>query len=638
MDKFDVVVAGGGHAGIEAALATARMGIKTALVTLNPASIGKMSCNPAIGGLAKGHLVREIDALGGEMAKIIDATGIHFKMLNLSKGPAVWSPRAQADRIHYMKEAQRRVFSQDGLKVIQGSVSGLKVKKNKVVGAVLDDGSAIPCHSLILTCGTFLNACIHIGLKNLESGRAGECSIRGLTDNLVDLGFKTGRLKTGTPPRVHRDSINFGKTEEQVPDNPPTPFSFQTEKINRKQLSCYITYTNESTHQLLESGLDRSPMYTGVIKAVGPRYCPSIEDKVVRFSDKPRHQIFLEPEGFDNPEVYVNGFSTSLPEDVQVKALRTIPGLEQSQVLRLGYAVEYDFFPSYQLYPTLETKLVENLYFAGQINGTSGYEEAAAQGLIAGINAGLKIHNKPPLVLDRSEAYIGVLIDDLINKTILEPYRMFTSRAEFRLLLRHDNADLRLIQYGYRVGLIPEHIYNSCENKRNKIADLVSKVQAARIDPEIFQGLAKRYNWKPIEISTPLEKLIKRPEIELKPFIDLLPDFPDYSEIEIRDVEFTIKYEGYLKRQQELVDKFRRLEHKLIPPDFDYSKISSISSESREKLKQIKPQSLGQAMRIAGVRQSDLAILMIYLEKNSFRKHRVSRETRNKRMTINKHA
>ena len=631
MEKFDVIVAGGGHAGIEAALAAARMSMKTALVTLKSETIGKMSCNPAIGGLAKGHLVREIDALGGEMAKIIDATGIHFKMLNQSKGPAVWSPRAQADRINYMRNAQQRVFSQSNLKVINSSVVGFQIKNNKVVAAVLENGSLIQCSSLILTCGTFLNGRIHIGLRNLESGRAGENAVKGLTENLKNLGFRTGRLKTGTPPRVHRDSIDFSKVTEQLPDNPIVPFSFQTKEIRRKQLSCYITYTSEATHELLKTGLDRSPMYTGVIKALGPRYCPSIEDKVVRFADKKRHQIFLEPEGFENPEVYVNGFSTSLPEDVQLKAIKTVTGLENAQVIRLGYAVEYDFFPSFQLYPTLETKIVENLYLAGQINGTSGYEEAAAQGLMAGINAGLKLQENPPLILNRSEAYIGVLIDDLINKTILEPYRMFTSRAEFRLMLRHDNADLRLMKHGYRIGLLPEPAYEQMLKKREKIELLQKRLDKERIKPENFNLYAEILDVSPINVSIPLKKLLKRPEIRLKQFIPMLNLDSEYSDSVIDDVEFIIKYDGYLKRQQDLIEKFKKMENQIIPDEFNYDEIPSISSESREKLKQIRPRSLGQVLRISGVRQGDVAVLMIYLEKKYQRKIKrsVSRETTN---------
>ncbi len=624
---YDIIVAGGGHAGIEAALAAARLGLKTAMVTLRKDTIGKMSCNPAIGGLAKGHLVREIDALGGEMARIIDATGIHFKMLNRSKGPAVWSPRAQADRLAYMKNAQRRILNQPGLTVIEGSVNGLVVKQGRVAAAVLEDGSTVPCRALILSAGTFLNGRIHIGLSNFESGRAGEKAVNGLTEQLRALGFETGRLKTGTPPRIHRDSIDYSKVIEQVPDNPPIPFSFQTQRIDRPQLSCYITYTTAETHEHLRAGLDRSPLYTGVIKAVGPRYCPSIEDKIVRFADKERHQIFLEPEGFDNPEVYVNGFSTSLPEDVQLAALHSVPGLERARIIRLGYAVEYDFFPSFQLQHTLETKLVENLYFAGQINGTSGYEEAAAQGLMAGINAALKLLDREPLVLDRSEAYIAVLIDDLINKTILEPYRMFTSRAEFRLLLRQDNADLRLMEKGYRIGLLPEPVYERMLRKRECIQELERYLRDRSLSPAQFNPLANQLGSAPIKISTPLRQLVKRPEVRLNDLLSRVEDGSTFPKEVVAQVEFSTKYEGYLKRQQDLVEKFRRMEDRALPEDLDYDRVPSLSAESREKLKQVRPRSLGQASRISGVRHSDIAVLMVYLEKYHRDRNYVSRET-----------
>jgi tRNA uridine 5-carboxymethylaminomethyl modification enzyme len=616
-DKYDIIVAGGGHAGIEAALACARLGLKTALITLKIETIGKMSCNPAIGGLAKGHLVREIDALGGEMAKITDRVGIHFKMLNKSKGPAVWSPRAQADRLAYAKTAQEVLLNQINLDIIEASVNGLKVKNKRVVAAVIDNGHAVPCQALVLTCGTFLNGKIFIGLNSFSSGRAGEMPVRGLTETLVDLGFKTGRLKTGTPPRIHRDSIDFRKLEEQQPDNPPTPFSFQTEKILTDQICCYIAYTNQTTHKYLKSGLNRSPMYTGLISGTGPRYCPSIEDKVVRFSEKDHHQLFLEPEGVNHSEIYVNGFATSLPEDVQIKAMHTITGLEKAQFIRLGYAIEYDFFPSYQIKHTLETKRIAGLYFAGQINGTSGYEEAAAQGLMAGINVALKIRGEEPLILSRSQAYIGVLIDDLINKAILEPYRMFTSRAEFRLLLRHDNADIRLMGIGRKIGLLPEWPYNRTEKKKQKIEQLLQIINSSSIRPEIYNNYAISHNIDPIQQKMPIRQLIKRPELKIDDLLNMAGIHNSFSEDELVHAEYITKYEGYLKRQGELVNKLNRMENRSIPDNFDYTAIPSLSAESREKLVKIRPKSLGQATRIPGVRHGDITILMIYLEKYS---------------------
>jgi tRNA uridine 5-carboxymethylaminomethyl modification enzyme len=625
--NYDVIVAGGGHAGIEAALAAARLGLHTALVTLRIDTIGKMSCNPAIGGLAKGHLVREIDALGGEMAKLTDRAGIHFKILNKSKGPAVWSPRAQADRLQYSRLAQQAVLSHPNLEVISASVNGLRVTKGKVAAALLNQDEWVPCRALILTCGTFLNGRIYIGLNSFSSGRAGEMPVHGLTKALVNLGFVAGRLKTGTPPRVHRDSLDYHQLEEQPPDYPPVPFSFQTDVLTQRQLSCHITYTNKQTHEFLRMGLDRSPMYTGLISGIGPRYCPSIEDKVVRFSDKERHQLFLEPDGFDNPEVYVNGFATSLPEDIQYKALRSVVGMENAHIVRLGYAVEYDFFPSYQIHPTLETKNIAGLYFAGQINGTSGYEEAAAQGLMAGINAALKLRKQPPLILDRSRAYIGVLIDDLINKTILEPYRMFTSRAEFRLLLRHDNADLRLMETGKEIGLLPESAYRRMENKRQKIEQLLEQTGRISISPERFNELARKTNSSFITQSVPMRQLMRRPEIDLKGLLEIAGVDNGYTLDELVHVEFVVKYEGYLKRQAELVEKFKKLENRPIPAGFNYHTVASLSSEAREKLIKIRPASLGQASRIAGVRYGDIMVLLIYLEKYFRNQEPVSRET-----------
>ncbi|RLD17083.1 tRNA uridine-5-carboxymethylaminomethyl(34) synthesis enzyme MnmG [candidate division KSB1 bacterium] len=613
MNKFDVVVVGGGHAGIEAAYVPAKLGLKTALVTLDKRKIGLMSCNPAIGGLAKGQLVREIDALGGLMAKITDIAGIHFKMLNTSKGPAVQSPRAQTDRLGYAKTAGKFMEATENLTVIEDMAVGVKIKNSRITHIVLRDSGTIETKAAIITAGTFLNGVIYIGLNKLAAGRAGELPAVGLTESLVAYGFESGRLKTGTPPRVHRDSINYEKLIIQQPDKVPVPFSFSTEKITQPQINCYITHTNEKTHEILRSGFARSPLFTGMIHGAGPRYCPSIEDKIFRFSGKNKHQIFLEPEGYASEEVYVNGFSTSLPIDTQERAIRTIPGLENAKIIRLGYAVEYDFFPPHQLKNTLETKPVENLFFAGQINGTSGYEEAAAQGFIAGINAAHNLLDKEPFTLDRSDAYIGVLIDDLINKIHTEPYRMFTSSAEFRLLLRHDNADLRLMEKGWRLGLIEEKTYEKLVRKKEEIQKLEERLRTAKINPEAFNekfGDISRGIKRPQKAA----EILKRPEIKLN---DLLPLISEerYLESVIKEVEYNIKYHGYIERQKQQVLKFKQLERKLLPKDFDYSKIEALSAESREKLSKIKPLNLGQAARISGVKPADLTVLMIYLEK-----------------------
>lgn len=626
MNRYDVIVVGGGHAGIEAAVVASKMKASVALVTMRRDTIGKMSCNPAIGGLAKGHLVKEIDALGGAMGVLIDAAGIHFKMLNRSKGPAVWSPRAQADRWYYARVAQRFLESLPNLTIIEGTVKEILVRQSSVAGVMLDDGSVIHGRSVILTTGTFLNGKIFIGLKQMESGRAGEPPVKGLTEQLRSLGFSSGRLKTGTPPRIHRDSIDYSKVEEQKPDNPPVPFSFRTSHIDRPQLSCYITYTNSRTHDVLRTGFDQSPMYMGLIQGIGPRYCPSIEDKIVRFADKERHQIFLEPEGFDNPEVYVNGFSTSLPEHVQIQAIHSVPGLEKARILRLGYAIEYDFFPTYQLHYTLETKIINNLYFAGQINGTSGYEEAAAQGLIAGINAVLKLQGKEPFTLGREESYIGVLIDDLITKETVEPYRLFTSRAEFRLLLRSDNADLRLMEKAYALGTITSEEFRYLETKRKNIEQLNTLIEEMRITPEEYGQLDPTQT---IRQKIPAVEVLKRPEIELNDLFRLKRISQNYPQDVLIEVEFSIKYRGYIQRQLELVEKFRKQENRTIPPHIDYDLIPSLSHEAREKLKKIRPANLGQASRIQGVRHGDLTVLLIYLEKHDSNRKDVSRETVN---------
>ncbi len=622
---YDVIVIGGGHAGIEAASASARMGCRVALITMDENKIGLMSCNPAIGGLAKGQLVREIDALGGEMAKIADDSGIHFKMLNTSKGPAVWSPRAQADRQHYSIVAKRRLQSIKNLDIISGTTTGLLEKNNIIAGVKLSDGTDISAKAVILTAGTFLNGVVYIGLKSFKSGRAGDLSVCGLTENLVSLGFKSGRLKTGTPPRLDKNSIDFSKFEEQKPDNPPIPFSFSKRSINRKQISCFIGHTNENTHKILREGFEFSPMFTGRIKSIGPRYCPSIEDKINRFSERKRHQLFLEPEGYTNTEIYLNGYSTSLPENIQKRSIKTIEGLEKARIARLGYAVEYDFFPPDQLKFSLETKRINGLFFAGQINGTSGYEEAAAQGIVAGINAAAQILKMDTLRISRAEAYIGVLIDDLINKSTLEPYRMFTSRAEFRLFLRQDNADLRLSKYGKKYGLLTTKENNQVLQKARSANELNEYINKNKISPGEFD---RHYKNISSSIAQPqlIKTLIKRPEVKLKVLLGT-KDNEFFSQEAIQEVEFNTKYDGYLKRNLELIQKFEQQEKRKIPPKFDYESIKSLSLEARDKLSQIQPVSLGQASRISGVSPADLSVLMIYLEKEKY-KNSVSRGTK----------
>jgi tRNA uridine 5-carboxymethylaminomethyl modification enzyme len=616
----DVVVVGAGHAGIEASLAAARMGCSTLLVTMDRRATGRMSCNPAIGGTAKGHLVREIDALGGEMGKLADATGIHFRILNRSKGPAVWSPRSQNDREWYNREASARIETQPGLRLVEDSLADVIVKGGELVGVRLAGGNTVRCRTLVLCSGTFLNGVMHTGETTTTGGRYGEGASTGVTERLKTLGFVAGRLKTGTPPRLSLRTIDLSSTEMQEADPVPQPFSFQTGKITNRQIPMYLTYTNPRTHEILRLGFSRSPMFTGRIQGVGPRYCPSIEDKINRFAGRDRHHLFLEPEGYETDVVYVNGFSTSLPLDIQQRAIETVPGLEKALIIRPGYAVEYDYFPPHQVRHTLETKLVCGLFFAGQINGTSGYEEAAAQGMIAGINAALKVRGEDPFVLGRDEAYIGVLIDDLINKGTEEPYRMFTSCAEYRLLLRQDNADTRLMRKGHRLGLIPLESIERLDRKEERVRlgkqmlrqVRVNEAQAEQLLAGGVSGIAGG--------STSLEQLLRRPEVSIAdllrlPLVDIhehlsaLRGDPESSQ----QVEIETKYEGYLRRQEEQVQLFGKNEGVSIPEAFDYHAIRSLSAEGREKLQHVRPRSLGQASRISGVTPADVAVLMITL-------------------------
>jgi tRNA uridine 5-carboxymethylaminomethyl modification enzyme len=630
--SYDVVVVGGGHAGIEAALASSRMGCNVLMITMSKDAIGRMSCNPAIGGTAKGHLVREIDALGGEMGKIADATGIQFRLLNRSKGPAVWSPRCQSDREWYSKEARRRLEGQNGLSILEDSIvsveteAGTASTKRRIVGVITTSGRKVRCRSVVLSAGTFLRGLMHTGMKNREGGRYGEAPSKGLTESLVGLGIVSGRLKTGTPPRIDLSTIDLSKIETQYSDDPPQAFSYSTQEITNQLIPMYLTYTNPETHQILRKGFDRSPLFTGVIKGVGPRYCPSIEDKIVRFEDKDRHQIFLEPEGHDTNVVYVNGYSTSLPEEIQLEGLRSINGLEKVGMLRPGYAVEYDFFPPHQVKLTLETKIVDGLFFAGQVNGTSGYEEAAAQGLVAGINAALQVKNRAPFILKRSEAYIGVLIDDLVNKSTDEPYRMFTSRAEHRLVLRQDNADRRLMKKGFDLGLVDSAMIERLKKKEELIAEFIAMADQQTLAPETVNPYLASVLEGRIGERERLSKLLKRPGVKLAEILDLdsLSDQPTAKKILslenpklrreiVEQIEIDLKYEGYIQRQVEQIEKFDKFEDQKIPIDYDYSKIKSLSTEGREKLSKVKPESIGQASRISGVTASDVSILMVSL-------------------------
>ena len=613
--KYDIIVVGAGHAGCEAAAAAANMGSKVLLATMNMGTIAQMSCNPAVGGVAKGQIVREIDALGGLTGVVTDESAVQFRMLNLSKGPAMWSPRAQSDRVMFAERWRSLLEKNKNIDFWQEMIISIMVKKNKVVGVKTSLGLEIQSKAVVLTNGTFLNGVIHVGEKNFGGGRTGEKSSKGITEQLEALGFVSGRMKTGTPPRLDGRTINYGLMEEQKGDKRPGLFSFKSKKGLKKQLSCHITYTNKKTHTILEGGFSKSPMFNGRIKAIGPRYCPSIEDKITRFSERDRHQIFVEPEGWNTVEVYVNGFSTSLPEDTQLKALRSIRGFEKVKMFRPGYAIEYDYFPPTQLEHTLETKPIENLYFAGQINGTTGYEEAACQGLVAGINAHNKILKKDPFVLSRSQAYIGVLIDDLINKGTDEPYRMFTSRAEHRILLRQDNADIRLTRLGYKIGLADKKRIEELQKKEKDIASLGKEIKTEKLIPEKVNKFLCSVGSAKIKEKKTLRALTKRPNVSLNDLLGMVELKKDYKKEVIDQVEINLKYESYIKKETEVVEKIERLENSRIPASFNYSDVASLSAEGKEKLNKIKPKSIGQASRISGVSPSDVSILMVYLKK-----------------------
>jgi tRNA uridine 5-carboxymethylaminomethyl modification enzyme len=619
LPEYDVIVVGAGHAGCEAAAASANMGSKVLLVTMNMGTIAQMSCNPAMGGVAKGQIVREIDALGGQSGIVSDKSMIQFRMLNMSKGPAMWSPRTQNDRMRFAEEWRLTLEAIPNVDFWQEMARELLVENGRVVGIKTALGIEIKGKAVVLTNGTFLNGKIHIGEKNFGGGRTGEKAATGLTEQLVSLGFESGRMKTGTPPRVDGRSLDYSKMEEQPGDLLPGKFSYSDTKPLQKQVSCWITYTNEDVHADLREGFEKSPMFSGRIKGLGPRYCPSIEDKINRFAERDRHQIFVEPEGWNTVEIYVNGFSTSLPENVQHQALTKIPGFEKVKMFRPGYAIEYDFFPPTQLKLTLETQLIDNLYFAGQINGTTGYEEAACQGLMAGINAHNKVHEKDPFILKRSEAYIGVLIDDLVNKGTLEPYRMFTSRAEYRILLRQDNADLRLTEMGHKIGLAGDERMEKVIDKKSDIKQLTDELLKIKVEPNLINDELINLSTATIREKIHAVNLIRRPEIGMNELKTLNPEINallgKYSTEVQEQVEIGIKYENYIEREQKLAEKIGNLDSYKIKSDFEYDRVKALSAEGREKLKKIKPETIGQASRISGVSPADISILTVYLGK-----------------------
>ena len=617
--KYDVIVVGAGHAGCEAAAAAANMGSRVLLVTMNMQTIAQMSCNPAMGGIAKGQIVREIDALGGYSGIVTDLSMIQFRMLNRSKGPAMWSPRAQSDRMLFSAKWREMLENTPNLDFYQDMVHGLVVKDGRVVGVKTGMGNEIEAKAVVLTNGTFLNGVIHVGEKTFGGGRMAERSAHGITEQLVELGFESDRLKTGTPPRIDGRSLDYSKMEEQKGDEEMTGFSYMNlDRIKpEQQRSCWIAYTSQEVHDTLKTGFDRSPMFAGRIEGTGPRYCPSIEDKINRFADRERHQLFVEPEGWNTVEIYLNGFSTSLPEDVQYQALIKIPGFENVRMFRPGYAIEYDYFPPHQLHYSLETKHLEGLFFAGQINGTTGYEEAACQGLMAGINAHNQAHGKAPLILKRSEAYIGVLIDDLITKGTEEPYRMFTSRAEFRTLLRQDNADLRLTGIGYELGLASEERFQNMMTKSEHVAEIIKKFNEISIDPLHMNSLFESIGSSPMQQKQKLSQLVLRPGVGAKQMIDHYPElkkeFETYSDIELEQAEIQMKYDVYIEKEKEMVERMTQMEDLEIPATFDFDRVQAIGNEAKEKLKKIQPRTLGQASRISGINPSDVQILMVYM-------------------------